>query len=246
VIAGFKLEDLVYPEAGRPPRRPEGLPESDYAVMLTVAEWMATALDNRHRAADDWLPTLSEAFLGVSEGAQLAAQVLGTARRGLSRVEEVSSNPWEALQEQIHQIRRDAGTARLHRPEPAREVHSGGQLRIMTMHASKGAEFGAVWIPGLGSNKSNRGQFPGHPEQAFSPDTRKLMAESALAAVKFRSVETLRQDAAWELVRERLRLLYVAITRAERELHVSAASASGQGLSDPVRHLARALDPEAP
>lgn len=234
----IRIEDLVYPEQGHPPRRPADVPERDYAVMLTVAEWMRLALENRARAIDDWLPTLAETFVATSDGAALAARVLGGVRRVMAREGGLSDNPWESLRLHLARFGQDAARAKLHTPEPSRTIDTRGQLRIMTMHASKGDEFDAVWIPGLGPLRGGRHHFPGHPGQAMGQDVSRLIAETRLARRQMHGVEALREEAGWEGVRERLRLLYVAITRAERALHLSGVAPHPGALSEPVARLA--------
>ena len=104
-------------------------------------------------------------------------------------------------------------------PEP-------GQLEILTLHRAKGAEYDAVWLPGLGYYNSFREGtfFPWRLDQAEIRDQVAFMAEQALhGAAEGQPRDPIGRgyEAKCLAIAERLRLLYVGVTRAERELHLS-------------------------
>jgi len=103
----------------------------------------------------------------------------------------------------------------------------GDAVSIMTVHQAKGLEFGAVFVPGL-----RRGRFPArgaafpppwrvHPAEGFG-----LRGTSVYAAIESREAER-------QALEER-RLFYVALTRAERRVFLSAVlTRTGQGAVAP-------------
>ncbi|HXF63744.1 MAG TPA: 3'-5' exonuclease, partial [Caldilineaceae bacterium] len=117
-----------------------------------------------------------------------------------------------------------------------------GKITVATMHAAKGLEWDRVYLmsvnsysfPGGGANDKYRG------ERWFTRDNLNLVAE-ALAQLEQLHMGTLddyRQGVATEQARldvaaERLRLLYVGITRARRELIVTYNTGRQSG-KDPV------------
>ncbi len=103
---------------------------------------------------------------------------------------------WQALFQRL---------AWLHEAELVRA--KAEQVQILTLHASKGLEFQAVFLPGLES-----GLLPLRRELLFEKEAAEAEGPSNQAARDARLVE--------ELAEER-RLLYVGLTRAARALFVS-------------------------
>jgi ATP-dependent helicase/nuclease subunit A len=98
------------------------------------------------------------------------------------------------------------------------------QVELMTIHAAKGLEFDAVIVPGL--HRTVRGEnrellrwtriAGADGGVVLAP----IRAEGAEADSVYRWIELLEQQ---RLLRERARLLYVAMTRAKRALHLVGA-----------------------
>lgn len=108
---------------------------------------------------------------------------------------------------------------------------SGNAVQIMTVHKSKGLEFPVVFLcdASRGFNKKDlRETVLIHPELGLGPkftDTERGIEYSTLA----RNAIDIRADR--ELLSERMRLLYVALTRAKERLYITA------GMKDPEKKL---------
>ncbi len=91
-----------------------------------------------------------------------------------------------------------------------------GKVNIMTVHKSKGDEFDTVFIPEL-------------TEDSYSTDINKVKIKSNnhfMETIKSLEINYQKKDTAQlkkEQIEENLRLLYVAITRAKKELFLSSA-----------------------
>ena len=123
--------------------------------------------------------------------------------------------------------------ADLQRPDAAREILAAeeeaayeprpGQLTLTTMHKSKGMEWDLVYLVGVDGI-----EFPGTPEDYFrghEPHLGGDPAQMARACLEGLAGASPRRSAAGagqvEYIAERLRLLYVGITRARRFLSLS-------------------------
>jgi len=118
---------------------------------------------------------------------------------------------------------RESG-ARLETPQAQR---TGGGVRIMSIHKSKGLEFPVVLLCGL-SRRLNREDMNRpilfHPKLGVGPkrlDTERMVEYPTLARrAVVRQLE-------YEMMAEELRLLYVAMTRAKDKLIMTCALARG-------------------
>lgn len=99
--------------------------------------------------------------------------------------------------------------------------HGDPRVEIMTIHAAKGLEFETVILPGL--QRQMRGEdrellrwtriAGAGGGMVFAP----IKAEGSDSDAIYRWIELLERQ---RILRERARLLYVAVTRAKRELHL--------------------------
>jgi superfamily I DNA/RNA helicase/RecB family exonuclease len=106
----------------------------------------------------------------------------------------------------------------------ARTADRGSAVRILTAHAAKGLEWDVVLVPGV--------------QEGIWPDLRLrgsvLGSEQLVDIVAGRELGAVGQTAA--LLEEERRLFYVAVTRARRQVVVTAV-ASGDGEEQPSRFL---------
>ncbi|HUY90928.1 MAG TPA: UvrD-helicase domain-containing protein [Pirellulales bacterium] len=105
------------------------------------------------------------------------------------------------------------------------EDPTAAQVRVMTIHQSKGLEFDIVVLPQLDVNL--RGQPPavvvGRPEAAAAPNFVCRYAGEKLRALLPREVQQVFASQVDQAIRESLCVLYVALTRAAHALHMIVA-----------------------
>lgn len=244
------LDALVYPEFGLPPARPRGLPEADYGAILVVAGLVRQMLEARHLPAEELLPSVVEAFFEDPDAPLIAAKALRAARRQLAILDPAPGNPWEGIRKEFALLRPGNKRQELLSGDPTMAKPEPGQLQILTMHRSKGAEFEAVWLPALGFTPRGGTAFPWMNHQAWVGDVAPMVAEAMIRRGNQKDAPeraVLEAEAKAALIAERLRLLYVGITRAERALHLSCSYGRETGEPAP-RHLlylgSRCADPE--
>ncbi|MHA3978142.1 double-strand break repair helicase AddA [Halovulum sp. GXIMD14794] len=103
-------------------------------------------------------------------------------------------------------------------PEVKRQLDSrSGEVRVMTVHGAKGLEAPVVILPDTAAPGGNRG---GPPLRALGPDVAALAGAKPDRPPALQAAEDIRTAQEAE---ERWRLLYVALTRAERWLIVAGA-----------------------
>lgn len=104
--------------------------------------------------------------------------------------------------------------------EVKRQMDSqGDRIRVMTVHGAKGLESPIVFLPDTAKKKNDirANLYPANDQMIWKPN----------AAQTSDSVAALKDDIAAAQEQERMRLLYVAMTRAEKWLIVGAAGDVG-------------------
>ncbi|MDF2141910.1 double-strand break repair helicase AddA [Paenirhodobacter sp. CAU 1674] len=107
--------------------------------------------------------------------------------------------------------------------EVKRQLEGGGRaIRVMTVHGAKGLEAPIVILPDTAKGRGPRS----HEIYPIAPGMAGWHSSAALAPETLRGVQELE---AQRLREEKMRLLYVALTRAEKWLIVAAAGETGSG-----------------
>lgn len=229
------LDGLVYPPEGLAPARPAALVEADYALAVLVGRRLRTLLGARHLPPIELLPTIARELLSDPGAQVLASKAAAVARDLQGRLPfqpPQEGDEWLDLDDPLRQVQQaldelavtaekrsfSGNTQDLVPPRP-------GEIEILTLHKSKGAEYEAVWIPNLGYYYGDKTWFPWRLEEVEIWDRDAFLAEQAIAHANDRPrarLEDLERAAHQVAVAERLRLLYVGITRAEERLTLSA------------------------
>ena len=110
----------------------------------------------------------------------------------------------------------------------------GDQIRVMTVHGAKGLEAPIVFLP-------DTAKRPNTVKADFLPSGDGLVWKTP-SKQSAASVTALSDDVADAQMRERMRLLYVAMTRAEKWLIVGAAGDAGDGFDSWYNVIAEGME----
>lgn len=233
----FDARRYLFPHSGLAPHRPERLPEADYASAVGFFRRIGALFEDRHRAPDEVVMTLARACLPDGPLQETAFRVAAIVRH------ELAGQPGRSLTAALGVV---SGIRQGFRRWPAASEEASlkraGCVHLLTMHRAKGAEFDAVWIPELGSYSLGRrklfSRFPWEPEAVNLLGQKGVVAKAAV--VRYASGEAMDEaavllDARREAVAEKLRLLYVGLTRAER--HLTLSCPTGEGRHAPPLHI---------
>ena len=127
--------------------------------------------------------------------------------------------------EKIKQLKDDQGLAKI-------VDENDNVVRIMTIHASKGLEFNCVFVAGCGSSYNLKDTYSNVKVQT---DVNEGIAIDYIDVNKKFSIETPKKKRIVELktrniLKEEMRMLYVALTRAKQKLIITAAVNGSSGV----------------
>jgi DNA helicase-2/ATP-dependent DNA helicase PcrA len=215
------------------PRPPEGIPAPPE---LSAAEWAdlrqflrqaSSLLGLRHLSPVDLITAIASVFFETPYQLSVAQAMGVTVRRTLyHRPDFRLSQIVQELEENLSasDFRERLFPAALEEISKDAHTHDPGSspqpVRILTMHSAKGLEFDVVWLPALHNNRD----FPWSPDHARVDDQRILEVGLLLNSLQRHETldkATLELKARQAQVEERLRLLYVGITRARHFLRPS-------------------------
>ncbi len=243
LLRSIRPETLLFPEGGILPETalPDGIASAaEIAQMETLAAFLRRMFALRSLPIDDLALALADNLFQVDRPVQaadvddpqtsheldlaIAYQIAGQLRQWRE------AQPEWRLPELVAQLQMVALGQRSLRLAPANEAGfepAPGRISLATQHGSKGLEWDAVFLAAVDSR-----WFPGSLEAPFQNRTEylgeDLLAEAAAQLRFLMSGESgvypghsATDSARIELISERLRLLYVGITRARRYLHIS-------------------------
>lgn len=229
------LDALIYPPTGLAPARPSDMPPSDYAAAVFLGRSLNRLLSARHLPPNELLPTIARELLDAASAQVLASKAAVIARdfQGHWPYQPTAEgddwidreDPLSQLQQALDELATTT-EKRAMAPGPQELVPpKPGEIEILTLHKSKGAEYESVWIPNLGYYYGDKTWFPWTLDEVEIWDRDAFLAEQAIAHAHESprpSLEALELAAKQVAVSEKLRLLYVGITRAEQHLRMSA------------------------
>lgn len=210
---------FVFPElvGGSLPARPPEVSEADYARLLDLCDAMRELLSIRHRPLVEVIAWACERLFATA-GAVIAAHRLALAlRRAYYRNPEMDlEDACDFIEDLVRKSRRSGMMLSGFDEDEVRPA-----VMVTTVHKSKGMEFDTVYVADVVAN--------GYPWQANdevrSWDLDKRRSRIAMRAMEAYALageaaepEAVVQQANYDEIGESLRLLYVAITRAERRL----------------------------
>lgn len=180
------------------------------------------------------------AVYGAMEGGQVRQENLRLLHEYARRFEQNGHQGVFGLVTQLRRLR-ESGQGL---PSPGRE--SGGGVRIMSIHKSKGLEFPVVLVAGLNRSFNRRDQYAPvlfHPKLGVGPSGLDGELQIQYPTLARRAV-ALQLDR--EMKAEEMRLLYVAMTRAREKLILVTTSTDWAKQCAKLAPDAGALpDPEA-
>lgn len=248
----FEPHPYMFPPNGLAPQRSPELPEADYASAMAFCRKLAELFAQRHRPPYDMLASIARTLLAEGPTLDIAHKVANIVRQQL-RGESAMTGAEETWAERplpdLADIKRVIAELRTSNRQRSLVPNAEdltpaqpGQVQVLTLHRSKGAEFDAVWIPDLGAytipRKGTMSRFPWDTGEVNLMGQKGLIAQAAVE--RYARHEPLDEAdilmaARQEAVSEKLRLLYVGITRAERYLTLSCNTYEGR--VDPPRHI---------
>ena len=242
-------EGLLYPEPGKSawdalPPRPETTTE-DRVVIERFATQAARWLRASTLPIEEYLLTVASELFRSPFDLALAQQIALMMRR-------ISDDrpAWRLtdLAAELKDIAFGArGLAGLERNELGFEPRQG-RITVSTMHKAKGLEWDLVylvaadrqWFPSMPDDclMASVEALDGDPEAEVAALVHSLLVEDASVA----GAHSPTHDAHLDLIAERLRLLYVGITRAKRNLSISWSADPSTANSRHPRQIAPVLE----
>ena len=168
-------------------------------------------------------------LLGVEEGSERAEEISSNllAFYGIARAAcRSGAAELSAFLERIVRMEEKKGSS----TEPPQKVE--GKVRLMTFHGSKGLQAPVCWLYGCGNALSLKGRSVPF-DRTYGPGFLLFDRDNGVLSSKSAFYHGVMSNTVEKGLNEELRLLYVAMTRAERSLYISGkASKDLMALAD--------------
>lgn len=205
--------DTTLPDALEQARDDPALPPDERARLARIAEVVAAVRRARH--ALPFAELLEFAWCGLGGPALLDGEDDVTAARALLDIVA-------GLEREEAQLTAERLAARLADRFATASSHDPQAVQLMTMHRAKGLEFDHVLLPGLGRTPRGEQQrlLLWREELVGDADGESLLLAPIPVKGESALYPYLRARDAADAAAEAVRLLYVALTRARREVHL--------------------------
>ena len=212
-LAHLARGDTTLPDALEQARDDPALPPDERARLARVAEVVAAVRRARH--ALPFAELLEFAWCGLGGPALLNGEDDVTAARALLDIVA-------GLEREEAQLTAERLAARLADRFATASSHDPQAVQLMTMHRAKGLEFDHVLLPGLGRTPRGEQQrlLLWREELVGDADGESLLLAPIPVKGESALYPYLRARDAADAAAEAVRLLYVALTRARREVHL--------------------------
>lgn len=166
-----------------------------------------------------WFVLSDSGYLSYILSKDNGDRILSNMKLFIDEIKEIESGSFQSLSSLVSYLKFAQKKDLTDRESNAELSEEDDVVRLMTMHKSKGLQFDTCLIvdAGKGMNKMDLSQSfimneDGISLKVYDPDTNKLEEP-----ISYKLIKTAKKD---ELMSEEMRILYVAMTRAEREIHL--------------------------
>ena len=208
----------------------------DMADLSRFADYMRKLFELRPLPVDDMVLALGDELFAqenVREGDLAIAYQIASVLRSWRE----SQPDWRLprLSDELREVASGRRRLPLARPSDYGYEPQPGRITLATQHGAKGLEWDAVFLVGIDSRwipgsldayfQGVNDDFGGDPKAEVTAQLRYLMQGNAGLYPGCTATESAHID----IISERLRLLYVGVTRARRYLHISRSRTARQG-----------------
>lgn len=147
-------------------------------------------------------------------------RILSNIKLFISEIGDIESNSYQTLTSYINYLENVQKRKLLDRDSNAELSEEDNVVRLMTMHKSKGLQFKATILVNLAKRFNTRdlsGTAIMNDDLGISLKAYNHKENSLDKSLRYKQIEDIKKS---ELYSEEMRILYVALTRAENELHL--------------------------
>lgn len=166
-----------------------------------------------------WFVLSDSGYLSYILSKDNGDRILSNMKLFIDEIKEIESGSFQSLSSLVSYLKFAQKKDLTDRESNAELSEEDDVVRLMTMHKSKGLQFDTCLIVNAGKGMNTmdlRESFimneGGISLKVYDPDTNKLEEP-----ISYKLIKSAKKD---ELLSEEMRILYVAMTRAEREIHL--------------------------